>query len=296
MSDKRILGLSRQEWALVLVTIFWGSTFVVVKNAMQWSGPFSFVAMRFLMAGVVTFLIFRRDVLRITKKELFSGVLIGAMVFMGYGFQTVGLQTILSSQSAFLTALYVPIVPFLQWIVTKKAPSKMNFLGIALAFAGTIYITGGGITQISLSFGELMTVLAAIALSFEILLFSFFGSKVNVRGMTVIQLFTVSLLGFIVAPLSGEAMPEFSWVLLGSIAFMGVGSGVVQFTMAWAQSSISATRATLIYTGEPIWGAVAGRIVGERLGMGALFGALLIFLGVLVSELKFKFSKADKRE
>lgn len=134
--------LSRQELALIAVTMVWGGTFLVVHLAMQHSGPLFFVGLRFVTAGLIGLLVFRKVMAGLTRTELVAGTAIGASIFLGYGLQTFGLQTISSSKSAFLTALYVPIVPLLQWLVMGKPPRLMSWIGIGLAFTGLVLVAG----------------------------------------------------------------------------------------------------------------------------------------------------------
>ena len=112
-----MFALSRQEIALVLVTMLWGSTFLIIHIAMQHSGPLFFVGVRFTIAGAVSMLLFRRHMAGLTRRETGAGVAIGCALFLGYYLQTHGLRTITSSQSAFITALYVPIVPLTQCLL-----------------------------------------------------------------------------------------------------------------------------------------------------------------------------------
>ncbi len=83
-------------------------------------------------------------------------------------------------------------------------------------------------------------------------------------------------------------MPSLTPALLGVALGLGIFSAIIQVTMNWAQRSVSPTRATLIYTGEPVWAGIFGRLAGERLPLLALLGCVLILAGVLVSELKWK--------
>lgn len=142
-------AVSRQELALIAITAVWGATFLVVHTAMQHSGPLFFVGLRFLTAGALSVLIFRRALGGLTRRELRAGALIGASIFAGYGLQTYGLQTISSSTSAFITALYVPLVPLLLWAVTRKPPTRMALVGVALAFAGLLLLAGPSASGIS---------------------------------------------------------------------------------------------------------------------------------------------------
>ncbi|WP_241048789.1 DMT family transporter [Achromobacter xylosoxidans] len=283
-----MFALSRQEVALVLVTMLWGSTFLVIHIAMQHSGPLFFVGVRFTIAGVVSMLLFRRHMAGLTRREAGAGVAIGCALFLGYYLQTLGLRTITSSQSAFITALYVPIVPLLQWAVLKRPPGLMSWIGVALAFTGLVLLAGPEAGALHFSAGELATLAGAVAIAAEIILIGHFASSVDSRRVTAVQLLTAGLVSFALMPALGEAVPQFSWLWAGGAIGLGLASAVIQLTMNWAQKSVSPTRATVIYAGEPVWGGIVGRLAGERLPGLALVGAALIVAGVLASEVKFK--------
>ncbi|MNT50105.1 EamA-like transporter family protein [compost metagenome] len=106
--------------------------------------------------------------------------------------------------------------------------------------------------------------------------------------MTVVQLATASALSFLMVVPTQEPLPDFSWLLLLSAVGLGAMSAVIQVAMNSAQKSVSPTRATLIYAGEPVWAGVVGRVAGERLPAIALLGGVLIVLAVIISELKIK--------
>ncbi len=274
----------REELVLILITMVWGSTFLVVHIAMRHSGPLFFVGLRFVIAGVVSWLVFRSLMRGVTRHELIAGGLIGVALFFGYSLQTVGLQTITSSQSAFITALYVPVVPLLQLVVLRRMPHVMSWAGIVLAFIGLILLAGPEAGRIGLSFGELATLAGAVAIAGEIILISRFAGEVDSRRVTVIQLLVAGGLAFAAMPIAGERPPEFSLVWLVAAIGMGISSALIQLGMNWAQKKVSATRATVIYAGEPVWGGIVGRIAGDRLPSLALLGAAFIVVGVLVSE------------
>lgn len=282
----RPLSLSRQELALLAITVIWGGTYLVVHLAMRYSGPMFFVGIRFAVAGLLACLIFHRVLRGMTRADLGAGVLIGVMIFLGYGLQTVGLQTISSSTSAFLTALFVPMVPFMQWAVYRKRPHAMAFLGAGLAFTGLVLLAGPGALQLGLGTGEVVTLLSTVAIAAEIVMISLFAARVSLGRVTVVQLLVCSILAFVAMPATGESIPAFSWVWLAAGAGLGLASCVIQLTMNWAQKTVDPTRATIIYTGEPVWAGVIGRMAGDRLPALALVGAMLIVLSVLVSELK----------
>ena len=278
--------LSKAECVLVLITMVWGITFLLVQHALTASGPMFFVGLRFAAAACFVALFSMRRLRGITLLELKAGMFIGVSIMLGYGLQTIGLQTIPSSQSAFITALYVPFVPLLQWLVLGRRPGLMPSLGIILAFTGLMLLSGPGGASLNFSPGEIATLVSAIAIAAEIILISAYAGQVDVRRVTVVQLSTASILAFLMIVPTQEAIPDFSWLLLASAVGLGAASAVIQVAMNWAQKSVSPTRATLIYAGEPVWAGIAGRLAGERLPGIALLGAVLIVAAVIVSELK----------
>ena len=287
---------SKAECVLILITMVWGITFLLVQHALTESGPMFFVGLRFAAAAIIVAAFSIRSLAGITLFELKAGMFIGVSIMLGYGLQTIGLQTIPSSQSAFITALYVPFVPLLQWLVLGRRPGLMPSLGIMLAFTGLMLLSGPGGASLDFSPGEIATLISAIAIAAEIILISAYAGKVDVRRVTVVQLSTASILAFFMIIPTQEAIPDFSWLLLASAVGLGAASAVIQVAMNWAQKSVSPTRATLIYAGEPVWAGIAGRLAGERLPAIALLGAVLIVAAVIVSELKTKGKKPEALE
>lgn len=287
----RFNRFSKAECLLVFITMIWGGTFLLVQHAMTVSGPMFFVGLRFAAAAIVVGFFSLRTLRGLTLFELKAGAFIGTSIMFGYGMQTIGLQTIPSSQSAFITALYVPCVPLLQWLVLGRRPGLMPSIGIMLAFTGLMLLTGPTGASLNFSPGEIATLICAIAVAAEIILIGAYAGQVDVRRVTVVQLATASLLSFLMVVPMGEALPGFSWLLVFSAVGLGLTSAVIQVAMNWAQQSVSPTRATLIYAGEPVWAGVIGRIAGERFPPLAMLGAALIVAAVIVSELKTRGSK-----
>ncbi|WP_124344968.1 DMT family transporter [Pseudomonas chlororaphis] len=337
------LKLSKAECVLVLITMVWGGTFLTVQHAMTVSGPMFFVGLRFAAAACIVGLFSLRSLRGLTLFELKAGVFIGTAIMLGYGLQTVGLQSIPSSQSAFITALYVPFVPLLQWLFMGKRPGLMPSIGIMLgyglqtvglqsipssqsafitalyvpfvpllqwlfmgkrpglmpsigimlAFTGLMLLSGPSGAALDFSPGEIATLISTVAIAAEIILISTYAGQVDVRRVTVVQLAATSVLSFLMVVPTQEAIPDFSWLLLASALGLGAASAAIQVAMNWAQKSVSPTRATLIYAGEPVWAGLVGRIAGERLPALALLGGALIVAAVIVSELKTKGKSSE---
>ncbi|SET07985.1 DMT family transporter [Thorsellia anophelis] len=294
---KLLLGFSTPEICLIAITILWGGTFLIVKHAMLYSGPFFFVGLRFSAAALALLCFSYKRLKGLTWYELKAGMFIGFAISLGYGLQTVGLQTIPSSTSAFITALYVPFVPILQWLILRRLPGLMSWIGIISAFIGLFFLTkpeGESFVYLSFSIGEILTIFSALAIALEIILISHFSNQVDSRRVTLIQLLSAAIFSFTLMIPTQESLPNFSPYLLYSAIGLGVMSALIQFVMNWAQKSVSPTRATLIYAGEPVWAGIVGRIAGEKLSYLGLFGGALILFAVLISELPNPFKKNKK--
>jgi drug/metabolite transporter (DMT)-like permease len=283
--------------ALILITIVWGGSFLTVQYGLNFSSPILFVALRFAAASIAVTLISMKHLQGMSLKEVIAGMAIGAVIAIGYGTQTVGLQTISSSESAFLTALYVPLVPILLWLLFRKKPHVMTWLGALLAFLGLVFLTGNGFGAIQLNFGQTLTILGSIAIALEIIFISYFAPEVNTRRVTVLQLIFASLFCFILAPFLGESqLPEFHPHLALILLGLGCASAVIQLVMNWAQQMVEPSQAAIIYAGEPIWASLFGRLAGERLPALALLGGVLVVLGVIASEWRPKFLQKKQQQ
>ncbi|WP_151820212.1 DMT family transporter, partial [Acinetobacter soli] len=126
------------EIVLILITILWGGTFLALHYALNFTSPIFFVGTRFGIAAAVLFLVSYQQLRNFSRQEVIAGFFIGIVIAFSYVFQTVGLQTITSSESAFLTALYVPFVPILLFLFFKKVPAFNIWIGVVLAFFGLL--------------------------------------------------------------------------------------------------------------------------------------------------------------
>lgn len=281
------LMIGRPELALIGITILWGGTFLIIHHAMRHSGPFFFVGLRFGTAALITLPLALPVMRGLTRSELAAGAVIGCSIFVGYSLQSWGLQNIPSSTSAFITAAYVPMVPVLQWLILHRRPRLASWAGVALAFIGLVLIAFPE-RGLSIGKGEMLTLVSTVAIALEIIFISLWAGKVDVARVTLVQLAVTSLLSFLCMIPAGESVPAFSWMVILSACGLGVVTAVIQLVMNWAQRTVSATRATLIYAGEPVWAGIIGWIAGERLPAWALLGGALIVAAVIVSELRFE--------
>jgi len=290
-TSKSLFDISPQEMSLIAVTIIWGVTFVFLHEAMLYSGPLYIVGIRFLSAGVIGLMFFWRLMPGLTAFEFKAGVVIGLAIFIGISLMTYGLKFISASQSAFITAMYVPIVPLMQWVFLRNKPSLTAWLGIALAFTGMLLLTTPNI-EATYGFGELLTLGGAIGIASVIILIGHYANQVNAQRVTVVQLMTAGILSFLLMPITGEPIPDLDLHILAIPFVIGFATVLIQLTMNWAQQTLSPTRATLIYSSEAVWAGIASWMAGEHIGLFAIFGAGLILSGVFISHLKSTANKS----
>ncbi|MFN3431748.1 MAG: DMT family transporter [Candidatus Sericytochromatia bacterium] len=268
---------------LVTVTLIWGLTFLITQTGLQSGGPFAFLGVRFAFAALVLVAVSFRILKGLTLAEVKAGALIGLCIAVGFACQTIGLMTIDTSKSAFLTALYVPLVPLLELVVFRRRLGAATWVGVLMAFLGLVCLSSPGGMTFSMGKGELLTVMCALITAAEILLIGKLTRGTEPRRMAIVQLVVAAAISFAAMGLFAEPMPTPTLGFFACALGLGAASAFIQVAMNWAQKTVSATRATLIYTLEPVWAGLFGRIAGERLSSLGLVGAALILMSVLAS-------------
>lgn len=280
--------LSRREAALVFVTALWGGTFLAVQVALQWASPFALVGVRFALAAALLGMVlwWQGELRGLNRFELRAGLILGVWVFLGFGLQTAGLLHIDSSQSAFLTALYVPLVPLVLWLWKRQRPTAWAWMAIGMAVVGTYALTGAHTSLASMNIGDWLTVVCAFAFAMEIVLLGHFSQRCQPVRLAWVITLTVAVLAWITSGAMQESGVQFSSAFVALIVGLACVTAFVQFAMSWAQQSVPETRATLIYSMEPVWAALVGVVAGERLGLLGWFGGALIVLAVWLGKFK----------
>jgi drug/metabolite transporter (DMT)-like permease len=276
----------RADLALVFNTLIWGSTFVLVKRALDDASALLFVAIRFSVAALVMAFVFRRR-WSLRSGAPPGGILAGACLFGGYAFQTAGLKLTTPSKAAFLTGLTVVLVPLLSSLVYRVYPHASEVIGVVMATIGmglmTLHGSAGGI-----ALGDTLVILCALAFAAHIVVLGHYSKMAPFEPLAVWQLGTTAALAL--AGFWWIEKPFFhpSTILWLALLVSSLLSTALAFSVqAWAQQVTTATRAALIFALEPVVAWIfAFTIMGERLPGKAIFGAVLILAGILVAELK----------
>lgn len=263
--------------AVVAAAVIFGSTFLVVKEAIDDVDPFAFLAARFGIGALVLAPFARRR--PASRGVARAGWWCGLALAAGYVLQTLGLRTTSSSVSAFLTYLLVVLVPLLSALVLRRPPGPSAWVGVALSTAGLVLLTGGAR---ALGVGEVLTVGCAFAFAAHVLLLAEAAPRHDALRLNAVQLAVVALVclgpGLLLA---GGRFPAGAWA---AALFCGVAASAVALGLqTYAQAHLPAVRVSLILLLEPVSAAVLGVAAGERLGPVGVLGCGAILAGILVT-------------
>ncbi len=267
---------------LLFITGIWGLTFVIVKDALADADPFTFLALRFTLGSLAVAAVSVRHLRDVRVWR--SGAILGALLFVGYAFQTVGLTMTTPSRSAFITGLIVIFIPFTQWALTREPIGWSALLGTVVATVGLALLTkfdGGG-----LPLGDLLSLGCAVAYSVQIVLTGRFANGVNPVALVAVELGVTAVLSWLALPFVEVRLNPTAGLWSGVLITGLIASAFAISAQTWAQARTSAIHAGLIFTLEPAVAAVFSTLMGrERLTLREWAGGLLILSGVVVAEL-----------
>jgi drug/metabolite transporter (DMT)-like permease len=279
------------EIGLLITAIIWGSGFVASSISLEYYTPYQILAGRFLIGVLLLTIIFYKKLKFINKSVIRKGAIVGVFLYLAFVLQTVGLQYTTPSKNAFITAVNVVIVPFIALVIYKRKVERAEIIGAILA------ITGVGVISLKLSnqinIGDALTFFCAIAFAFHIFYTAKFVKDEDPVLLTLIQMVTATILGFVVVFIRGEIAFSYENQGVNSLLYLGVFSTTIAFLLQTvAQKYTTETNAAIILSTEAFWGMVFSVIIlHELLTIKMVLGAILILLAIIVSETKLSFLK-----
>lgn len=269
---------------MVLVACIWGTTFVVVKNALADIGPFLFLGIRFILAFLVLAALSFKDIIKIRRSTLGAGALLGLFLFIGYVFQTLGLQYTTSSNCGFITGVSVVLVPIIYSLLHKKKPSLITTITIIMAAVG-LYLISVPVGSFTLTYGDLLVLICAFGFAFHIIYVDRYSHQHNALAITGVQILFVGLLcisiGLIIEPIPARITFNAMFAIIVTAVFATAMAFLLQ---NFLQKYSTPTRFAIVLTTEPVFAALAGYWwAGEHLTRFGLIGATLILLAMLLS-------------
>ena len=291
----------RSSLVLILATLIWGSTFIPQRLAMAGMGPFTFQAIRFFL-GVVAMvpITIAFDCRKKDGKSYFSrwadkklwmgGILCGLPLFLACNLQQLGLVDTDAGKSAFLTAMYIVIVPIIG-IFLKKKPSKMIPISVALAVAGLYFLSCVGVTRISL--GDLLLIGCALMFAVQITFVDIYAGSVDPIRLNLLQAAVCTVLSTLVAIFTETTTWE---AVIGNwfpLCYAGVLSmGLAYCLQIIGQRDLEPSAASLIMSLESVFAVLCGvLILHETMSFWEIIGCILLFTAVILSQIKLPSKK-----
>lgn len=284
------------DLGLLLVALLWGAGFLFTKRGLDYITPLWMMSMRFVGATIIMSIVFYKNFRKISKSDLKAGLIIGIFLYIAFATQTIGLQYTSISNQAFLTATNVVFVPFLVWMVYKKAPDKFAFIGAALATVGIGLITLK--EGLHLNVGDMWTLACAVFFAGHIVSIGFFAKENDPIALTIVQ-FAVAAVLSLVSALMMEPLPA----KIGSEAMLSVGYMVLASTLLAfllqniCQKYTPSTHASLILSLESVFGTLVAVVFeGEMFNLQMALGCITVFAAILLIETRFEFLGFGKKE
>ncbi|CAM2758662.1 DMT family transporter [Hathewaya histolytica] len=279
------------DLSLLLCAIIWGVGFVATDTALKEGiKPFYTMAIRFSIAFVFLCILFFKKLKKVSKKDLKAGAVVGSILFLAFSLQTIGLQFTTPGKQSFLTGIYVVIVPFLYWIVTKKAPDKYTFLSTVLCLLGTSLLTLDG--GFSIAKGDTLTLICAIFFAAQIVFIEYYIKETDPVILTILQMGMAAILSLICALVTKEQVPlDISTKGWLAVFYLGSVSTMIAYIIQnVAQKYTSSTHAAIILCLETVFGSVFSAILlKEKFTPKMILGCIIIFIALVTSETKLKF-------
>lgn len=289
MSPKTMKLLAKPM--LLAAALIWGTSFFIMKNALDVMPVFFLLAIRFTAGAALLALIAWKRWKHLTPDYLWRGAVIGGFLFLAYSIQTFGLALTTPSKNAFLTAVYCVIVPFLTWAVVKVRPDGYNIAAALLCVTGVGLVSLSG--ELTIQAGDLLTLCCALFYAAHIVAVAKVSPGKDVTLLTVFQFAFAGLYAWIggglteTFPAAALTSPEvmlplaYLCVMATTVALLFQNVGMV-----WSDPASGAVILSL----ESVFGVLFSVLFyGDPVTAQLLAGFALIFVAVVCSETKFSF-------
>ncbi len=280
--DRRAVFVA--DAALLSVAVVWGFNFVVIKDAIDRVDPMLYIMLRYIVALAIFSALVPRSLTRSTRAHWVMGSILGVFYLTALVVQTIGLQYTTPGKSGFITGLNVAMVPFLFWIVARRSPGWTQVIGAIVATIGLGVLSLRG--DLTISWGDALTLLGALFYALHIMTTGFFAPKVPPAILAVTQIAASAVIACVVTPFVTEVTFDLPWQVWAAVLWTALSGTIYAFFMqSWAQRRTTSTHAAVLLCLESVSSAVFGIMFGmDTLTWRLVMGAALIFSGILIIE------------
>lgn len=281
---------------LTAITAIWGWSFVIVKESVSVYPVFSFLSLRFFLGAVILAAFLGRSLFRMGRATLLAGGALGIFLFSGYAFQTTGLIYTTPAHSGFITGLFVVFTPLFESFIFKKRPHPAVVISLVLSTIGLFVLSYDPGAE-GMNIGDFFSLVCAIIYAFHLILIDRYSKRYDTLALAFIQVFAVSLFSTAAALLvRTHFAPIPSEALKGAVLTAVFATALSYYVQTTFQKVTTATEAALIFTLEPIFAGVFAYFMwGEQITARTVTGGLLIFAGIVISQVRYFFFKGGER-
>lgn len=299
------MSVLKSNLLLLFAAAIWGFAFVAQRVGMEYVGPFAFNGVRFALGSlslVPLILFYNKNPQDNGSKEgslkhvMGAGFLAGTVLFMGASLQQIGLVYTTAGKAAFITCLYIVLVP-LVGVFLKQYVSMSTWLGSIIAVAGLYLLCVKD--SFSISYGELLELIGALFWAVHILVIDHFSRKVDVLKLSFFQFVTCSIMSLITAFFIETISINALSLALIPILYGGICSVGIAYTLqVVGQKNAQPSHAAIILSMETVFATIGGwMILNETLGKQELLGCIIMLVGMLLSQLQnIRQSKEKQNE
>lgn len=283
---------------LLLIAFIWGTTFLIVQQAIASLPPNTFNAVRFTVAALFLLLILAikspHQLKEWRRPLLKAGIILGFWLCLGYALQTVGLLYTTPSKAGFITGLSVVLVPLFSFMLMRERVKPVAVIGVILAAAGLYLLTQN--QEFSFNLGDILVFGCAICFAMQIVFTGKYAPSFSALPLAIVQLGTVAVMSWIYAFFFEDWSRAFdpAIIFLPEVATGLVVTSIFATALAFLaqtalQKQTSSTRVALIFALEPVFAALTSYVfIHEVLNGRQLTGCLMIFTGMILAELPIK--------
>lgn len=276
---------------LLACAALWGGSYLVAKIAISTIPPMWLMFIRLGGACVIMLALFHKTIIpNLTKAIIVPSLVVGVTYFGSMALQNKGLETIDPGRSSFLTASYAVLTPFALWIVARSAPKAIHIVSAIICLMGVGFVALKPSTAtLQLSYGDVLTLLNAVFVAFNIVYLGVYIKRFNPIAMTFVQFVVASVL-FLVAALLTEPGPNSSWLapdVIWSILYLLLAATTLaQIMQNIGLAHVSTSSASIIMCSESIFSvSFSAMFWGERVGWTSFVGFALIFSAMVLSSM-----------
>lgn len=293
------MRVAKANLILLLTAAIWGLAFVAQRVGMEYVGPFTFNGVRFLLGSLslLPLIFFFSSKNKFLSQRLESaflpGLLAGTVLFIASSFQQIGIVTTTAGKTAFITALYVVLVPVIGFMIGHKI-GKGTWAGCILAVVGLYLLCIQ--ESLSIQSGDLLVLMGALFWSVHIIVIGYFSLRVDVLKLSFVQFLTCSVLSTITAVFFEQIVWSEIVAAAVPILYGGIFSVGIAYTLqAVGQKYSPPAHTAIILSMEAVFAVIGGfLLIGEMLAGREMLGCALMLSGMLVSQLLGV--RADKDE